>query len=107
MGEDRLRQKRVRAIQRLLPGEAPEAICASVNRSKSWLYKWLKHHLAGHADWNQRLSARPLRSPQKIAADTEGVANMIRLNLYNRDVFCGAKQKIKKVYADKGCLPCY
>jgi putative transposase len=104
MGEDRLRQQRVQAIQRLLAGEAPEAICASVNRSRSWLYKWLKRHLAGHTDWHQRLSTRPLRSPQKLAADTEEVVKMIRLTLYNRDVFCGA-QAIRWEMDEIGCHP--
>jgi len=35
-------QRRVMAVQRFRNGEKPESICASLGRSKVWLYKWIK-----------------------------------------------------------------
>ena len=35
-------QQRILAVQRFLNGEKPESICASLGRSKAWLYKWIK-----------------------------------------------------------------
>jgi len=91
MEDDRLRRERTLAVQRLLDGEDPKAICASLKRSKSWLYKWLERHLTGDENWNHSRGYQPLRSPRKTAPDTEEIVKMIRFNLYNRDVFCGAQ----------------
>jgi transposase InsO family protein len=97
-------EQRAQAVQRLLHGETPEAICASMKRSKSWLYKWHKRQLAGNDMWNQSLPHRPLRSPRRTSDYTEEVVKMVRLNLYTRDLFCGA-QAIRWEMGDLGYEP--
>ena len=37
MEDNQLRKERARAVQRLIEGETPQAICASLKRSKPWL----------------------------------------------------------------------
>jgi putative transposase len=64
MEDDQLRKERARAVQRLIEGETPQAICASLKRSKAWLYKWLERYLTGGEDWNQGHSHRPSCFPR-------------------------------------------
>ena len=37
-------EQRVWAVQRYLLGESPEVICATLGRSRVWLYKWLDRY---------------------------------------------------------------
>jgi transposase InsO family protein len=104
MGKSRLAEQRAEAVQRLVHGENPEAICASMKRSKSWLYKWYKRHLVGNETWNQSRPHRPRRSPRRTSDHTEEVVKMVRLNLYNRGLFCGA-QAIRWEMQDLQCKP--
>ena len=46
------------AVERFQRGESVEAICASSQRSKSWLYKWLKRAQEA-GDWYEDHSRRP------------------------------------------------
>jgi hypothetical protein len=43
--KDEIRQQRILAVERFLNGEKPESICASLSKSKAWLYKWIERHL--------------------------------------------------------------
>jgi len=104
MEDNQLRKERARAVQRLIEGETPQAICASLKRSKPWLYKWLERYLTGDEDWNQGHSHRPNTFPRRTNSETEEIVKMIRLNLYNRDVFCGA-QAIRWEMEDLGIAP--
>ena len=104
MGKSRLVEQRAEAVQRLVHGEKPEAICASMKRSKSWLYKWYKRHLVGNETWNQSRPHRPRHSPRRTSDHTEAVVKMVRLKLYNRDLFCGA-QAIRWEMEELGCKP--
>jgi putative transposase len=91
MEDDQFKQERIRAILRLLEGESPQAICTSLKRSKSWLYKWLERYLTGGVDWNHSRTHRPGAFPRQTSSDTEEIVKMIRLSLYNRNLFCGAQ----------------
>jgi len=104
MEDNQLRKERARAVQRLIEGETPQAICASLKRSKPWLYKWLERYLTGDEDWNQGHSHRPNTFPRRTNSETEEIVKMIPLNLYNRDVFCGA-QAIRWEMEDLGIAP--
>ena len=42
--DDEIKKYRVLAVQRFKAGESPESICASLGKSKFWLYKWAKRH---------------------------------------------------------------
>ena len=35
-------KERILAVERFHNGEKPESICASLGKSKTWLYKWIK-----------------------------------------------------------------
>jgi transposase InsO family protein len=104
MEDDQLRKERARAVHRLIEGETPQAICASLKRSKAWLYKWLERYLTGEENWNQGHTHRPSTFPRRTSSETEELVKMIRLNLYNRDVFCGA-QAIRWEMEDLGLAP--
>ena len=89
--EDDTRKQRIWAVERFLNGEKPEAICASLRRSKSWLYKWVERHTEGDDSWSESRSQRPFATPSHTLQEIEEIVKMVRLNLYNRAVFCGAQ----------------
>ena len=89
--KDDIQKFRVLAVKRFLNGEKASSICASLGRSRSWLYKWVKRHVDGECSWSQSRSCRPLSNPKHIPLEVEEMVKMIRLNLYNRDLFCGAQ----------------
>ncbi|MBS3907679.1 MAG: helix-turn-helix domain-containing protein, partial [Syntrophaceae bacterium] len=37
-------KQRASAVQRYLAGENPEIICASLGKTKPWLYKWVARY---------------------------------------------------------------
>lgn len=88
---DDLEIKRTWAVQRYFNGENPESICNSLGCSKAWLYKWVNRCLDGDPFWLESQSRRPLNSPKRIPSKIEEMIKLIRLNLYNRDLFCGAQ----------------
>jgi transposase len=45
MGSNVEQQQRRWAVKRFLEGESPDAICASLGRSRAWLYKWVERFL--------------------------------------------------------------
>ena len=63
MTEQQLRKK---AIERYLQGESPKAIYSDINRSKNWLFKWLKRYRSGEPEWFQGKSRAPQNSPRAI-----------------------------------------
>jgi transposase InsO family protein len=87
----RLQQERAAAVQRYLAGEDPERICASLGRSRSWLYKWVIRHIPDDSAWYEDLSRRPLNSPNRTPAEIEKIVEMVRWHLYNNDLFCGSQ----------------
>ncbi len=102
--EDEIKQQRILAVQRFRNGEGPESICASLGKSKFWLYKWVKRHSDDDASWYEDRSRRPLVTPNHTPAEIEEIIKMVRLNLYNRDLFCGA-QAILWEMEDLGVKP--
>ncbi len=89
--EDENKQHRILAVQRFESGESPEAICISLGKSKAWLYKWVGRHLENDTDWNEARSGRPTPTPQRTPSEIIEIIKMVRLNLYNQDLFCGAQ----------------
>ena len=39
--EEENKRKRILAVERFNNGESTDAICVSLGKSKSWLYKWI------------------------------------------------------------------
>lgn len=101
---DNIEKHRRWAVQRFIHGEKASSICASLGRSASWLYKWVRRYVDGDFCWSQSHSRRPLQNPRQIPSEIEQVVKMIRLNLYNRDLFCGA-QAILWEMQDMGITP--
>jgi len=79
------------AVQRYLNGECTASICTSLGRSKRWLQKWVKRHDPEDPYWYRSRSRRPQHNPRKISNEVVQAVKMIRLQLYNQDLFCGAQ----------------
>lgn len=90
MKDVEIKSERAQAVERYLKGEKPEAICVSLGRSRAWLYKWLSRY-ADQDSWNESRSKRPLHVSWRTPKEIEEIVKMVRLNLYNRDQFCGAQ----------------
>jgi putative transposase len=82
-------KQRVLAVQRYLAGENPESICKSLSKTTRWLYKWLARHTSDDPSWCNDQSRRPLASPNRTPAEIEKIVELVRLNLYNKGLFCG------------------
>jgi putative transposase len=102
--EDEIKQHRILAVQRFKNGESPESICTSLGKSKVWLYKWIKRYREEEASWCEGRSRRPLSTPMHTPAEIEEIVKMVRLNLYNQDLFCGA-QAILWEMEELGAMP--
>jgi len=89
--KDEIQQERIRAVHRFFNDEKPESICASLGRSRAWLYKWVERHTADDKSWSENQSRRPLSLTSRTPKEIEEIVKMVRLNLYNRDLFCGAQ----------------
>lgn len=86
-----LERERTLAVRRFLGGEKPETICASLNRSRAWLYKWVGRFLPEDPTWCQSRSTRPGRCPDRTSSEIEEIVKFVRLHLYNEGVFHGAQ----------------
>jgi putative transposase len=102
--KDDIQQERILAVRRFLNGERPEAICASLGHSKAWLYKWVVRYVADDSSWSESLSRQPLTVACRTPKEIEETVKMVRLNLYNQDLFCGA-QAILWELEDLGVRP--
>jgi putative transposase len=89
--EEEHEKYRILAIERFRNGESPEAICASLSKSRTWLYKWIKRYREGNPSWCEDHSRCPHETPNRTPSEVEEIVKMVRLNLYNRELFCGAQ----------------
>lgn len=102
--EEEVQKLRALAVQRFKSGESPESICTSLGKSRFWLYKWVKRFDEGGASWFEDRSRRPLVTSNRTTSEIEEIVKLIRLNLYNQDLFCGA-QAILWEMEDLGVKP--
>ena len=89
--EEENKQQRILAVRRFKSGESPESICISLGKSKAWLYKWVGRHLENNDSWNESRPRRPLTLSNCTPAEIGEIVKIVRLNLYNQDLFCGAQ----------------
>ncbi len=89
--QNRTERDRCRAIERYLGGESPAAICVSMGYTTRWFYKWLKRFRADDPDWFRDISRRPHHSPACTSREIEEIVKLVRLSLYNQDLFYGAQ----------------
>lgn len=83
--------RRRRAITRLLRAEKARIICVSLGRTERWLYKWLDRFREGDPEWYRDHSRKPIQSPSRTSEEIEQIVKYVRLEMYNRDGFCGAQ----------------
>lgn len=88
------KQKRLKAVQRFYEGEEPDEICDSIGCSRSWLYKWAARFDPDDPVSLEDRSRQPLSSPLRTPAEIVKIVELVRLDLYNNDLFCG-KQAIQ------------
>ncbi len=84
-------ERRQRAVERLLEGEAFTVVCRSEGVARSWLYKWWERHTRDAATWFQDDSRRPHTQAGRTPAEIEAIVQLVRLELYNQARFCGAQ----------------
>jgi|GEM_PF-2440518 len=80
--KDDIQQERILAVRRLRDGEKPESICASLGRSKSWLYKWNERFADDDGSWSESLSRQPLTVASRTPKEVEEIVKLTRLNLF-------------------------
>ncbi|VEN73271.1 transposase [Candidatus Desulfarcum epimagneticum] len=97
-------KKRIQAVRRFLAGEKPDAICVSMVRSKSWLYKWINRYNENDEGWHNSFSRRPNKITNRTPGEIETIIKAIRVNLHKRNLFCGA-QAILWEMEDMGVFP--
>ena len=89
--EDKREQDRKCAIERYLAKESPSSIYTSMGYSKVWFYKWLGRYRAGEALWFKERTRRPQQNPNRTPLEIAKLIKFTRLELYNKDLFCGAQ----------------
>jgi transposase InsO family protein len=97
-------QQRILAVERFNNGESSESICTSLNKSRAWLYKWVSRYDDHNTSWSESRSRRPQNIANYTPAEMVEIVKMVRLNLYNQDLFCGA-QAIHWEMEDLGVAP--
>lgn len=95
---------RIWAIKRYLAGEKISSILSSLNKSKSWLFKWIKRYNPGSSYWYREKSKKPKSNSKKISNEIEELVKFVRLDLYNNELFHGA-QAIEWEIKDMGNVP--
>jgi len=89
--KEKNKQQRILAVERFNNGESSESICTSLNKSRAWLYKWVSRYDGHNTSWSESRSRRPQRVAHYTPAETVEIIKMVRLNLYNQDLFSGAQ----------------
>ena len=102
--ESKKEQDRKCAIERYLAKESPSSIYTSMGYSKVWFYKWLGRYRTGEEHWYEERNRRPLQNPNRTSQEITELIRLVRLELYNKDLFCGA-QAIRWQLEDLGAEP--
>ena len=89
--DEREEWRRRRAVERHLRGEKARTICVSLGRTDRWLYKWLERFHEGDPEWHRGHSRKPIQIASRTSEEIEEMVKYVRLELYNRDEFCGAQ----------------
>lgn len=78
MDEKQLREE---AIKRYANGESPKAIYQSLNKGKTWFFKWLKRYQSDDAHWSEEQARIPHHIPRKVGVDMEQLVINTRKSL--------------------------
>ncbi len=102
--ERRSERERAAAVQRYHQGESIRSIATSLGRSRRWVYKWVARAMGGSPEWASERSRRPRHSPQAYAAEIIEAVRLVRLDLYNAGLLCGA-QNVRWRLEELGVAP--
>ncbi len=91
MSQKKSKELRLIAVDRYFAGERVEEICRSLKRSRRWLFKWVARSRSGDPSWVEEKSRRPRLNPTHTADEVEQIVEMVRWDLYNHGMFCGAQ----------------
>ena len=83
--------QRTEAVKRYCAGESLQSICASLGKTKPWLYKWVARYSSDNPSWSDDQSRRPFSNPHRTSAEIEKIIAMVRMNLYHKGLFCGSQ----------------
>ena len=97
---------RILAIKRYSNGERIATIARSLGYSRQWVYKWIERYESSEeqSNWHQRHSACPHSNPHQLSVEIVEAVKIVRLNLYNDGLFCGA-QAIEWELREMGVVP--
>ena len=77
-------------VARYFKDESPKSIYTSLNRSKQWLFKWIKRSESGDEDWYINRSRAP-NHPQSIDNEVREEILRTRDRFEHEHLFCGAQ----------------
>jgi transposase-like protein len=89
-------QLRKLCVQLSAEGKNVTQIHRELNRTRDWVYKWLKRAQSGQSEWYFDQSRAPRNKPGKIGKDLQQAIVNSRIKLAKRDTpetkyaFCGA-----------------
>jgi len=84
-----LEEDRKEAVRRYLSGESATSIGRNMERSRTWLYKWLDRYNPKNGNWYKNRSHVPHNIPHKTSHRIEELILKIREKLKNEDTFYG------------------
>jgi len=90
MGHDQ-KWLRKTAIERAQKGESHRVIWTSLNQSRAWFYKWLQRFRDGGEEWFEDRPSGTDSPANRTPEEIEELVKMARLELYNKERFCGAQ----------------
>ncbi|MFZ2071918.1 MAG: helix-turn-helix domain-containing protein [Halobacteriota archaeon] len=74
-------QKRIEAVNRYLKGDKPANIYREMNRSETWLFKWVNRLKTGDEEWYKSHSKAPKNHGRETCKEIERAVVSIRKTL--------------------------
>ena len=74
-------QKRIEAVNRYLKGDKPANIYREMNRSETWLFKWVNRFKTGGEGWYKSHSKSPKNHGRETCKEIETAVVNIRKSL--------------------------
>ncbi len=89
----RTERDRMLAIKRYCNGERISSIARSLGHSRQWVHKWIARYESRDelSDWHEERSRCPRSNPLQLSREIVGTVKMLRRNLDEEGVFCGAQ----------------
>ena len=98
-------QKRQYALELYRQGVKVSEICRSLNRSRTWFYKWLRRNESGDPNWNLDRSKAPCHIANKTSKELVTLILEIRSGLETTPGSCIGAGQIQTRMRDLGWNP--